>query len=105
MLVSPAQHYLANTLVTFKLINGDEILGRVSQETDAFYQLDRACSVVAAQKGIMLIACLFTADTAEQIVISKSHVLFHAPTARSVMAHYVETTTGIKSQTSSLITL
>lgn len=89
--------YDANALVTFKLANGDEIIGRVSEETDTYYTLERPCTVVPSQKGIMLIASLFTADPATDITISKNHVLFHAPSAREVQDYYIKTTTGIES--------
>lgn len=97
MLISKSTKYEANALVTFKLANGDEIIGRVAEESDTHYKLERPCTVVPAQKGIMLIASLFTAEPAADITISKSHVLFHAPSAREVQDYYIETTTGIKS--------
>jgi hypothetical protein len=40
---------------------------------------------------------LFTADPAMDIIISKNHVLFHAPSAREVQDYYIKTTTGIES--------
>jgi hypothetical protein len=97
MLISKSTKYDPNALVTFKLANGDEIIGRVSEETDTHYTLERPCTVVPSQKGIMLIASLFTADPAMDITISKSHVLFHAPSAREVQDYYIKTTTGIES--------
>ena len=97
MLISKSTKYNANALVTFKLANGDELVGRVSEETDTHYHIERPCTVVPSQKGIMLIASLFTADPAMDITISKSHVLFHAPSAREVQDYYIKTTTGIES--------
>jgi hypothetical protein len=97
MLISKSTTYDANTLVTFKLANGDELVGRVAEDTDTHYKIERPCTVVPSQKGIMLIASLFTADPAMDITISKSHVLFHAPSAREVQDYYIKTTTGIES--------
>lgn len=97
MLLSKSTKYDANALVTFKLANGDEIIGRVAEDTDTHYKLERPCTVVPSQKGIMLIASLFTADPDVNITISKSHVLFHAPSAREVQDYYIKTTTGIES--------
>ena len=97
MLISKSTKYDANALVTFKLANGDEIVGRVAEETETHYHIERPCTVVPSQKGIMLIASLFTADPAIDITVSKNHVLFHAPSAGEVRDYYVKVTTGIES--------
>jgi hypothetical protein len=52
---------------------------------------------VLAAYGMSLIASLFTAHPAVDITVSKSHVLFHAPSSREVQDYYIKTTTGIES--------
>lgn len=102
MLISKSK-YEANDLVTFKLANGDEIVSRIVEETDTDYTLERPCTVVPSQKGIMLIASLFTADPDMKITVSKSHILFHAPSSKEVQDYYIQITTGIKPVTAGSI--
>jgi hypothetical protein len=95
MLISNSK-YDANDIVTFKLSNGDEIVGKVLEDTGFDWKVERPCTVVPSQKGIMLIASMFTTDPDIKISLSKNHVLIHAPTAKQVKDYYLEVTTGIK---------
>lgn len=95
MLVSKSK-YDINDIVTFKLSNGDEIVGKIVEDEMLEWKVERPCTVVPSQKGIMLIASLFTTDPDIKITLNKSHVLMHAPTAKQVKDHYLEVTTGIK---------
>lgn len=88
--------YSEGDIASFKLINGDELVARIIEDSALEYKLERPCTVVPSQKGIMLIASLFTAQPDMKVNISKSHVLLHAGTAKEVRDHYIEITTGIK---------
>lgn len=88
--------YSEGDVVTFKLTNGDELVGKLVEDTALEFRIDRPCTVVPSQKGIMLIASLFTASPDIKVSISKSHVLLHAPTAKEVQDYYIQVTTGIK---------
>ncbi len=95
--------YDEGDIASFKLTNGDEIVAKVLEDGALEYRLERPCTVVPSQKGIMLIASLFTAQPDIKISISKSHVLLHAGTAKEVKDHYIEITTGIKTVTAGSI--
>jgi hypothetical protein len=103
MLISQSK-YDAGDIVTFKLSNGDEIVAKVLEESGLEYKLERPCTVVPSQKGIMLIASLFTVDPDITITVNKSHILFHAASAREVKDYYIQTTTGIKPVSASVLT-
>jgi len=95
MLISN-EKYAAGDTVTFKLSNGDEIVGRIIEDSALEWKVERPLTVVPNQKGIMLIASLFTADPDIKITLHKNHVLMHAPSAKQVCDYYIEVTTGIK---------
>jgi len=88
--------YDAGDIATFKLTNGDEIVAKVLEDSALEFLVERPCTVVPSQKGIMLIASLFTADTDIRVSLHKNHVLLHAPTVKEVQNHYLQVTTGIQ---------
>jgi hypothetical protein len=88
--------YSEGDIASFKLLNGDEVVAKIIEDSGLEYKLERPCTVVPSQKGIMLIASLFTAEPDMTVRISKSHVILHAPTAKEVRNHYIQITTGIQ---------
>ena len=89
------KHYEKDTIVSFKLVNGDEIVAKVLEETDAKYIVSKPCTVVPSQKGLALIQSLFTSDLNKSISIDKNHVMLHSATVKDVEDYYIQTTTGI----------
>jgi hypothetical protein len=89
--------YDSDTIVSFKLVNGDEIVAKVINETDTGYEISKPCTIVPGQQGIGLMQSLFTGDLSlSTTVISKTHVMFHAKTVKEIENHYIKTTTGIE---------
>lgn len=88
--------YDKDTTVTFKLVNGDEIVARVLEETDTTYTVSKPTTVMPSQKGIGLIQSLFTSELEKNIIIDKRHVMMHCKTAKEVENYYIQTTTGIQ---------
>lgn len=104
MLIS-TNSYATGDVATFKLTNGDEIVAKVTEDTPQEFKIERPCTVVPSQKGIMLIASLFTSEPDIKVILSKNHVLYHASTAKEVQNHYIQVTTGIQPVTAgSLVT-
>ena len=87
--------YSKDTVVTFKLVNGDEVVAKIVEETASVFTVSKPCTVMPSQQGIGLIQSLFTSELSKNIVIDKSHVMMHAPTIADVEAHYLKTTTGL----------
>lgn len=94
MLISNTRY--DNDVVSFKLLNGDEIVGRVLEDNALDWKIERPCTVVPSQKGIMLISTLFTTEPDITVNISKAQVMLHAPTAKQVKDYYIQVTTGIQ---------
>jgi hypothetical protein len=103
MLISKS-NFGEGDLVSFKLANGDELVGHLAKVSDSEYTIERPTTVVPSQKGIMLIASLFTASPEMTITIRKDHVLFAAITAKEVKDYYIQTTTGIQPVSASVLT-
>lgn len=95
MLVNKSR-LVVGDIVAFKIVNGDEIIGKLVQEDADSYEVDRPCTVVPSQQGIGLIQSMFTADPKITINISKAHVIMYAPVIPQMESHYITTTTGIQ---------
>jgi hypothetical protein len=95
MLISQTK-YSAGDIVTFKLVNGDEIIAEVTDSTMAGWTVKRPCTVVPSQQGIGLLQSMFTANLDASIELNKQHVMLHAETMQELRSHYIRTTTGIE---------
>lgn len=94
MLISKSS-YDAGDVLTFKLVNGDEIVAKLVEQTDTDYTVERPCTVVPSAKGIGLLQSLFTGEVEHKVSLNKQHVIMHAATIKDVKNHYIQTTTGI----------
>ena len=95
--------YSKDDIVSFKLVNGDEIVAKiVSDDTDEFV-LSKPCTAIPSQRGLGLIQFLFTSDLDKVVPINKMHVMMHAPSIEEVRNHYIKTTTGIETASSGSI--
>lgn len=83
-------------IVSFKLVNGDEIVAKVVEENISGYIINRPCTVIPSQQGIGLLQSMFTGNTEKDIVLGKQHVMMAAPTIDDIVRHYLRTTTGIE---------
>ena len=88
--------YEKDTVVSFKLVNGDEIVAKVLEETADKFLISKPCTVMPSQQGLGLMQSLFTSDLNKSISLSKSHVMMDAPTIKDIENHYIQTTTGIQ---------
>jgi hypothetical protein len=81
---------------TIKIANGDEIVARITTETDATYTVTRPLTVVPGPQGINMMNSLFTADPDKTVTINKQQISLIAPSREEVCDSYLEATTGIK---------
>jgi hypothetical protein len=88
--------YSKDTIVSFKLVNGDEIVAKVLEETADSFTVAKPCTVVPSQQGLGLLQSLFTSDLTKNIALSKNHVMLHSVTQKDIENHYIQTTTGIE---------
>jgi len=81
---------------TIKIANGDEIVSRITAETDTTYTVTRPLTVVPGPQGINMMNSLFTADPDTTVTINKQQVSLIAASREEVCDSYLEATTGIK---------
>lgn len=87
--------YEKDSIVTFKLVNGDEIVAKIVEEYEHGFVISKPCTVMPSQQGLGLIQSLFTSDLAKNVSLEKKHVMLHSRTIKKVEDHYIQTTTGI----------
>jgi len=88
--------YSKDTIVTFKIVNGDEIIAKVVAEDETGFTVSKPCTAIPSRDGLGLIQTMLTSDLNKSIVLDRQHMMMHAPTVEDVKNHYIETTTGIK---------
>ena len=88
--------YDKDAIVSFKIVNGDEIVAKIVEETDDAYVVSKPTTAIPSHQGLGLIQTLFTSDLNKNIRLEKTHVMMHAPTIEDVRNHYIKTTTGIE---------
>jgi hypothetical protein len=94
MLISKG--YQEGDIVSFKIVNGDEIVGRIINAGPDGFEISKPCTVMPGPQGMGLIQSLFTADADASVVLRKEHVIMHAPSIDQMQKHYIKTTTGIE---------
>lgn len=94
MLVS--KKYEKDQIVSFKLVNGDEVVAKIIEENDRGFLVNKPCTVMPTQQGIALMQSLFTSKIDETVTLDRAHVMMHSSTVKEIENHYIETTTGIK---------
>ena len=90
------KNYATGDVVCFKLVNGDETIAKIVEESDSAFVISRPCTVVPSAQGLGLMQSLFSADINTNITLSKAHVIMHSPVVDKIEAHYIQTTTGIQ---------
>lgn len=94
MLVSKG--YQEGDVVSFKLINGDEVVAKIISDSSDSFEIAKPCTVMPGPQGMGLIQSLFTADADVNVRLQKQHVIMHAPSIDQMQKHYIKTTTGIE---------
>lgn len=83
----------------FKLVNGDEIVARISESDSASYTITTPMTVVAGAQGIVLMPSLYTMKDGEKINLLRDHVMLFSEVDSRMRDHYIKITTGIQTVT------
>jgi len=87
----------AGDIVSFKLVNGDEVVAKLVERADNKFKVSKPCTVVPSPQGIGLMQSLFCGDiNNNDIELREDHVLMYAPAIKEIEGHYLSTVTGIK---------
>ena len=87
--------YKANDTVSIKITSGEEIVGRLVEETSEYVRLKKPMMVVAAGQGIGLAPYMFT-SASEDMSFNKDLIVTMTATVADINTKYLETTTGLK---------
>jgi hypothetical protein len=97
MLISKSSKIESGDLTTFKLVNGDEIVGEVvSVNTNTGeYEVSNPMTVVPSQKGVGLFPSLMTGREKANVTLKAQHVMMAVLTTDELKSHYTQLVTGI----------
>lgn len=85
--------FAVDDIASFKMISGDEVVGRIVAITEHTYELNKPCIVVTSPEGIGLIQAMFGLDPdIENLVYRKDHMLTMCHTHARMREHYVTVT-------------
>jgi hypothetical protein len=95
MLVSNS-NYVKGDILGLKLVNGDEVVAELLEQTADGWTLGRPMVVVGGAKGIGLIQAMFSLAPHKNISVKNDHVMMTCEVVDQLRDHYIELTTGIK---------
>ena len=83
-------------VVTIKMMNGEEILGRFESETDEELIVSRASVVAANPDGKMGLVPWLMSASPEKVSINKGTVVAYLPTVEEIAKVFTEATSSIQ---------
>lgn len=88
--------YKVGDTVSLKLSSGEEIIARLSSETDKAYVLTKPMMLAATQQGIGLAPFMFSVTPDTKITLNKELVITVAKTMKEMSDQYIQGTTGLQ---------
>lgn len=84
----------SGTVVSMKLVNGDEIIARYEEESSETIKITRPLALTMNAQGLGMIPWLFLGDT-DTFSLKRDHVFVMVPSKKEASDQYLEGTTGI----------
>jgi len=85
----------SGSIVTMKLVNGEELIAKLVEETNLGYKISKPLTLSAGPKGLGMVPFLFTVDQEKDILINKESVMVITTTEQEFANQYTQGTTGI----------
>jgi hypothetical protein len=82
------------SVVSIKIINGDEIIARYEDETPTTVTINKPLALTMGAQGLGMIPWVFLGD-ADTVTLQKSHLFFVIPSKKDAADQYMQGTTGI----------
>ena len=82
------------TVVSLKLVTGDEIIARYEGEDDKTIKINRPLALTMGQQGLGMIPWLFLGET-DTFTLKREHVFVMVPSKKDASDQYMQGTTGI----------
>ena len=83
------------SVVTMKLVNGEELIGKLVEESNLGYKISKPLTLSAGPKGLGMVPFLFTVDQEKDILILREAVMVITTTESEFANQYTQGTTGI----------
>jgi hypothetical protein len=83
-------------VITLKLTSGEELVAKLTEETDSYYKLSKPMVIGMGQQGPGLMPYLFTVSPDADVKLLKTTVTVAEPTDAVFAKQFLESTTGIK---------
>jgi hypothetical protein len=90
------KEYAAGDIVGFKLVNGDEVIGKIVESNDSAYTLSKPLLLVPSVKGVALMQAMISADINNSVTLNKTNIIMHSEAMKDLVDHYLQTVTGIQ---------
>lgn len=82
-------------VVTLKLASGEELIGKLTEDNDTHYVIERPLTLVMTPQGMGLQPWLLTVDPNKAIHFPKDRVVVCEATIKDMSTQYLQGTTGI----------
>ena len=86
----------AGSVVSIKLLSGEEVIGRLEEVTDTEYRLSRPMVIAMTPNGPGLMPFLFTVSPTQTVPVNRAAVSVITESDREFAKQYVSSTTGIQ---------
>jgi len=87
--------YKTGDTVSLKLTSGEEVIGRLEEETDTIVRLSKPLMLTASQQGVGLAPFMFTVNPESKFTLNKNTVMCIVKTEKDMASQYVQNTTGL----------
>ena len=88
--------YSEGDVVSFKLVNGDEIIAKIVETKVSSWMISKPCTIIPSPQGLGLVQSMFSAELNKNVELKAEHVMMHAEALQQMRDHYITTTTGIQ---------
>lgn len=81
-------------VVSIKFTNGEEIIARLEEETDAHVKINKPLAVTLGPQGLGMMPWMFLAGK-DTFTLKQAHILAMNPSKKDAADQYMQGTTGI----------
>lgn len=94
-----------NTVMSMKLVSGEEIVGKITSWDDAYYYVHAPLGVMMNHQGaLQLMPALFTSDQNPDAMLPRTCVTMMAEARAEVEQAYVKSVTGLDVPSKQILT-
>lgn len=87
--------YKVNDVVSIKLSSGEELVGKLVDESGDTVTLSKPLMLSMTQKGMGLAPYMFTVDPESKISFNQKNIITLAKTMETMAKQYIQSTTGL----------